>query len=224
MDNESKELNILFGIILVVTLFFCYMAIPAHEPATAHHGKELAEHQQGMEHGHDADEHAAPADEAHGGDAHDSAAHAEAAPAHGGEKKAEPAEAPMEEPDGYDLIAMNNPAYETHKKGIVIFTHRKHFEDYGIGCGDCHHDDSGMPLEDLAEGDDVESCIDCHQGTQKPKGEKLPKDEAIMAYHFEALHANCIGCHKTYNIEHGDPKGKKPAPVSCGACHPKVKK
>lgn len=124
--------------------------------------------------------------------------------------------------NSFDIIAMNNPLYKTHKKGIVQFTHKTHIEKYKISCGRCHHDENGKPLE-LAIGDPVQNCIECHKGTEKPKGEKLPKKDKIMKYHFEAVHANCIDCHKKFNIDNGDPKGKKPAPVSCGKCHPKTK-
>ncbi|MCF6248432.1 MAG: cytochrome c family protein [Desulfobacula sp.] len=119
-----------------------------------------------------------------------------------------------------DIIVMNNPLYDKHKKGIVQFAHKAHIETYAIGCGECHHDDAGKPL-DLSPGDDAQGCIECHKGTKKPKGEKLDKKTRIMTYHFEALHANCISCHKTFNIEKGDPKGKGPAPTSCTKCHPK---
>jgi len=103
-----------------------------------------------------------------------------------------------------------------------MFTHAKHINEYAIACGTCHHDDKGTPLE-LKEGDPVQSCAECHKETKKPKGEKLAKAEKIKKYHMEALHANCIDCHKSYNIEKGDPKGKKPAPTSCAKCHPKNK-
>ena len=217
MDNETKELNITTIAVFLLVLFFTYCAVPTHDtPKISHekddHAEEVAEAGHEEAAGHDQ-----VSETGHGeAAAKEASSHAPAAPA-----KAEKAAA--DAADGFDLIAMNNPGYAKHKKGIVMFTHRTHFEDYGISCGDCHHDDTGTPLE-LAEGDDVQSCIECHEGTQKPKGEKLPKDEAIMKYHFEALHANCIGCHKAYNIEKGDPKGKKPAPVSCQKCHPKTKK
>ncbi len=118
------------------------------------------------------------------------------------------------------VIPMNNPGYKSHKKGIVIFTHQKHVDEYKIGCQDCHHDKNGTPLQ-LTYQDTVQDCIECHPGTLKPKGEKLDKKPRIMKYHFEALHANCKGCHKKYNITKGDPKGKGPAPISCNKCHPK---
>ena len=211
MDNESKALNFIFVVSLLLIVFFSWAAIPEHDPAAhapAHH--EMADgHDAGHDTGHDE---AAEPEAAH-------AAPAKPAPA---PKPAQPA-APALVADGFKVIAMEEPAYAKHKKGIVLFTHERHFTEYGISCGDCHHDDSGEPLA-LEVGDEVERCVDCHVETEKPKGTKMPKDELIMTYHFEALHANCIGCHKAFNIKSGDPKGKSPAPVSCGKCHPKVKK
>jgi hypothetical protein len=121
-------------------------------------------------------------------------------------------------PASEGIILMNNPKYESHTKPIVKFTHQKHIEEYSKSCGDCHHDNTGKPL-DLKPGDPVAGCIDCHKETKKKKGEKLEKSEKIRIYHDEALHANCIECHKAYNIEKGDPKGMAPAPASCKACH-----
>lgn len=119
-------------------------------------------------------------------------------------------------PEG--VILMNTPGYASHTKPIVKFTHQKHMDAYSTSCGDCHHDNTGKPL-DLKPGDPVAGCIECHKETKKKKGEKLEKSEKIRIYHDEALHANCIGCHKAYNITKGDPKGLAPAPVSCKACH-----
>jgi len=76
----------------------------------------------------------------------------------------------------------------------------------------------------LVIGDSAEKCSTCHKETKKVKGEKLSKSEKIVKYHKEALHANCIGCHKEFNIRKGDPKGKGPAPTSCVKCHPKKSK
>jgi Class III cytochrome C family len=128
-----------------------------------------------------------------------------------------------------DVIPMDNPAYEKHTKGIVQFSHKKHAADYGGTCGDCHHDDKGQPLE-LKEGDDVQACITCHKiPGQVPKdvkkewkAKKLKKAETNklkLDYHAEALHANCIACHKKWNKENKS----KAAPTSCTKCHPKTK-
>jgi hypothetical protein len=128
-----------------------------------------------------------------------------------------------------DVIKMQNPAYSEHTKGIVEFTHKKHATDYGAACGDCHHDDKGQPLADLKEGDDVQQCIACHS---KPgevpkelkkewKDKKLKKEETnklAREYHAEAIHDNCIGCHKKWNKENKS----KAAPTSCTKCHPKT--
>lgn len=119
-----------------------------------------------------------------------------------------------------DIILMNNPGYKKHTKGIVPFTHKNHIEIHAITCGMCHHDETGKPLE-LTVNDTVKGCITCHVETEKSKDEKLEKKEKIARYHFEALHANCIDCHKEYNREKGGDKAKGPAPTSCTNCHPK---
>ncbi len=123
-----------------------------------------------------------------------------------------------------DTIQMNTKEYADHSKGIVEFTHKKHAEDYKIKCGECHHDDKGQPLS-LKAGDDVKRCVECHKETEKVKGEKISKKDKIMKYQQEAMHANCIECHKEHNISLKDPKDPKgtkgPAPASCSKCHPK---
>lgn len=134
----------------------------------------------------------------------------------------EPKPAPVPEekapPASEGIILMDSPGYASHTKPIVRFTHQKHMDTYSKSCGDCHHDNTGKPL-DLKPGDPVSRCIQCHKETKKKKGEKLESSEKIKIYHDEALHANCVGCHKAYNITKGDPKGMGPAPVPCKACH-----
>ena len=130
-----------------------------------------------------------------------------------------------------DDIEMKNKAYEKHKKGIVIFTHKKHAVDYAEkspelyknGCGECHHDKEGKPLCELKDGDDVESCIDCHKiPSERPKGKDAPKltKKQRLEYHAEALHYNCKGCHKKFNKANNT----KAAPTTCTKCHPKMPK
>ena len=129
-----------------------------------------------------------------------------------------------------DVISMNNKAYTEHEKGIVEFSHKKHAEDYAKkspdlykhGCGECHHDDKGKPLNDLKDGDPVQSCFDCHNKPGELKGKKAKglSDAEKLAYHANALHKNCIGCHKKYNRENKT----KAAPQKCTDCHPKKKK
>jgi hypothetical protein len=115
-----------------------------------------------------------------------------------------------------DVIRMENKAYSEREKGIVEFTHKKHVVDYKIGCGECHHDEKGQPLTSLKEGDNVQNCIECHSKTEKkPKG-KLSKADKL-AFHHEAIHDNCQGCHRDYNKKNNT----KAAPTTCKECHPK---
>jgi len=122
-----------------------------------------------------------------------------------------------------DVLKMETKGFKKRKKGppkykLVEFTHKKHSTDYGIACGECHHDDKGQPLADLKMGDDVKECSTCHNKFKKDKKNK--KDIMVLE---NAMHENCIGCHKEANIKAGDPKGKKgPAPTSCGKCHEKA--
>ncbi len=130
-----------------------------------------------------------------------------------------------------DTIKMENKAYKKHKKGIVVFAHKKHSEDYAKkapdlyknGCGECHHDDKGKPLTNLKDGDPVKSCIECHKKPgERPKGKNAPKlsKKQRLEYHAEALHYNCKGCHKLYNKKFKT----KAAPTTCAKCHKKKKK
>ena len=132
--------------------------------------------------------------------------------------------------DVADVIRLEDPSYE-HKKGIVEFTHKDHYDKYAkqypdlytSGCGDCHHDEEGKPLADLKIGDDVQKCIECHKKPgERPKGKGAPKltKEQKLEYHAEAYHYNCRGCHKEFNKKY---KPKK-APTTCTKCHPKVAK
>ena len=67
-----------------------------------------------------------------------------------------------------DVINMDNKAYDKHTKSIAVFTHKKHIEDYKIGCGECHHDVThsyfetyhGKVTQLCSEG--AAKCYDCH--------------------------------------------------------------
>lgn len=123
--------------------------------------------------------------------------------------------------DVKDVIEMNNGAYKKHKKGICVFTHKKHAEEYKIDCGDCHHDKDGKAIKGLKMGDDVQNCIECHKKAAKakaPKGEKWSKKKK-REFHADAIHDNCIKCHKKHNKK----TKTKDAPASCKGCHPKTK-
>ena len=130
--------------------------------------------------------------------------------------------------DVADEIMMENDY--PHKKAIVNFTHKKHAEDYGATCGECHHDAEGKPLNDLKMGDDVQKCIECHkkpgevpkekkQEWKAKKIKKKEKDKLAREWHAEAIHDNCRACHKAHNKK----TKTKDAPTTCAKCHPKEK-
>ncbi len=117
-------------------------------------------------------------------------------------------------------IAMAADAYAEHTKPIVQFTHAKHVIDYMAGCGACHHNEDGEPLDDLQVGDEAAKCIDCHsKPSEPPKGKDAPdlSPAEALEYHAEALHQNCKNCHVAYNKENNT----RAAPTSCTKCHVK---
>ena len=127
-----------------------------------------------------------------------------------------------------EIIMENKQAYDEHKQGIVTFTHKKHTEEYKIGCGECHHDKDAKPL-DLKIGDDVQPCLECHikgQADRKALRAMAPAErkKEEVKYHYGAIHENCQGCHEKFNEEKAGDKRKGPAPVSCTQCHPKKDK
>jgi len=115
------------------------------------------------------------------------------------------------------VIPLNEPTYD-HKKPIVQFTHKKHVADYKVGCSECHHDKSGKPLNPK-HGDNIQRCVECHKKPGEIKGKKAKGMSAAdkRAYHANALHDNCKGCHKEYNKNNNTKK----APTSCNNCHKK---
>ena len=119
-----------------------------------------------------------------------------------------------------DEFEMNSP-YK-HKKTIPVFTHKKHITDFKIGCGECHHDDKGKPLNNLKMGDNVKKCFECHNKPGELKGKKAKglSEKQKLEYEANAVHANCIGCHRNYNNE----KKTQAAPTKCADCHPKAAK
>lgn len=218
MKNESNGQHLVFIIMLACILFLSYCSIPSHgtgenmqKTSKRLYAKAKVQAPEVQAPEVEAPEVEAPAVEA-------PEAKIESPTAE--EPTAETAVKSGNQTVQPDVIPMNNALYKTHKKGIVQFTHQQHVEKYLIACGDCHHDETGKPL-DLNLNETPKGCIECHKGTEKPKDEKLGKKEKIAQYHFEALHANCIDCHKAYNIKKGDAKGKGPAPTSCTNCHPK---
>jgi hypothetical protein len=115
------------------------------------------------------------------------------------------------------IIEMKNEnAVAKHRMGIVQFTHDLHFaakpDGHGVGCGECHHDAEGKPLADLKASDPVQGCFECHSKADRPRKPKDISDDDWQAmrleYYVEALHDNCIECHKAQS-----------GPVKCTECH-----
>ena len=99
--------------------------------------------------------------------------------------------------------------------GPVIFNHAGHVNDIGLSCNACHH--TLEPQETEVE----ESCRDCHGEPGFVRGkdaENLAEDELIEHY-LNALHAQCIGCHKQKKIE----DRKRKIPIGCTQCHDRSK-
>ena len=112
----------------------------------------------------------------------------------------------------------NEQAFSQHRMGIVQFDHKTHAaakpDGYGLGCGDCHHDENGEPLTDLKAGDTVQGCMECHDKPDRPRRDPAMSPEEWekeqLKYYYGAIHENCMGCHK----EMGGPK-------TCTECHPR---
>ena len=113
----------------------------------------------------------------------------------------------------------------------VTFTHKKHVDEHKVTCGECHHDKDGKALTNLKEGDNVQKCIECHTKPgevdkdkkmewRKQKVSKKEQQKMSLEYHAEALHENCIDCHKDHNRKNKT----KAAPQACTQCHENGKK
>jgi hypothetical protein len=103
--------------------------------------------------------------------------------------------------------------------GPVVFQHRKHFEEYGMGCGDCHHEGEGEPILGYAD-DKPFACGECHDGEgliRGPIAENNASHDDLVSRRANVLHIRCIGCHKKLNAE----KHAIRRPESCRMCHTK---
>lgn len=116
-----------------------------------------------------------------------------------------------------EVLVLESPYEKTQSS--VTFTHQKHIDDYQIGCGECHHDEKGQPLNDLKADDPIKKCFDCHSKPGELRGRQAQglSQQELLTYHANAMHANCVDCHRDYNRE----KGERLAPTTCVGCHPK---
>jgi predicted CXXCH cytochrome family protein len=104
-------------------------------------------------------------------------------------------------------ISIQSKAFETHKKGPVNLSHKKHNVEYKIACAECHHVfKEGKNV--YKEGDPVQACSECHDPVKSEGNVK----KLMLAYH-----KNCQGCHKDLEAA-----GKPAGPTKkCNDCHAK---
>jgi hypothetical protein len=113
----------------------------------------------------------------------------------------------------------SSDTYRSIYSGPVKFTHSRHVEDYGAVCGDCHHDSDFEPIESH-DPDATYACIECHDEEgliRGPIAENDASDSDLIAHRSNALHLQCIGCHKLYNELNRVVR----VPESCKTCHAK---
>jgi hypothetical protein len=122
------------------------------------------------------------------------------------------------QPAPADEMKLESKVYAKRTKGTVTFTHKKHNVDYKIPCANCHHIYEGGKNV-WTEDKPAAKCESCHKEAKAPKGDKTPKKEKILKYHYSAIHANCSGCHKALKKE-----AKPTGPTTCKDCHPAVPK
>jgi hypothetical protein len=103
------------------------------------------------------------------------------------------------------IVIEHKDEYDRARQGPVELTHKKHAEDYGTACADCHHVyEDGKNV--WQEGDEIHKCIECHDANENQGNAKKLQT---------AFHANCKDCHK----EAAD-AGNENAPVrKCTDCH-----
>jgi hypothetical protein len=107
--------------------------------------------------------------------------------------------------------------YPSIYTGPVLFSHEKHYMDYGAKCGDCHHNSDGEPI--VGFGSHITfTCEDCHDEEgliRGPIAENNATDSDLIAHRSNVLHMQCIGCHKVRN----NLKRVVRVPESCKTCH-----
>ncbi len=103
-----------------------------------------------------------------------------------------------------DEIIIENLGYENDKKKPVKLSHKRHSEEYGIACDNCHHlYQEGTNV--WKEGDSVQKCAVCHDPAE---------DQGNVIKLQSAFHRNCRDCHKEMTQEGREAPYKK-----CTDCH-----
>lgn len=99
-----------------------------------------------------------------------------------------------------EIITLNSPELETHKRAPVRFAHEQHAEN--IDCSACHHDYDVYGVNTSEE--DGQRCAECH--TRTAQSNPIPL--------MRAFHRQCKGCHQKLTD-----KGEASGPLMCGQCH-----
>ncbi|SMC21158.1 Class III cytochrome C family protein [Desulfacinum hydrothermale DSM 13146] len=120
--------------------------------------------------------------------------------------------------DAPDVITLNPSLWAKHTKSPVEFSHKKHHDEYGVACTECHHKYEGGQNV-WKEGDPVKKCEECHN-EPTIRGEKRLAPEQQKLNLKLAFHNNCIKCHRKVKKENRKTK----APTTCSKCHPRKKK
>ena len=109
--------------------------------------------------------------------------------------------------------------YPSIYTGPVTFQHKKHFNEYGSKCSDCHHDENMEPVVGYSP-DKSFHCIDCHDTEgliRGPIAESTATYDDLIARRANVLHIKCVGCHKEHNAKEHVVR----APEACRICHAK---
>ncbi len=121
--------------------------------------------------------------------------------------------------DGAVNGGATDDVHPTIYSGPITFPHKKHFNEYGVKCGDCHHDEDTEQIVGYSP-DKSFHCIDCHDEEgliRGPIAENAATYDDLIARRANVLHIKCIGCHKEHNAKEHAVR----APESCRICHTK---
>lgn len=99
--------------------------------------------------------------------------------------------------------------------GPATFNHIGHVKDHGISCQACHH------TLDEDETEVEEHCNECHTRPGFIRGKEAEEmdEEELVEHYLNALHMQCIDCHREKKIE----DRKRKIPVGCTQCHDRSK-
>ncbi len=112
-----------------------------------------------------------------------------------------------------DVFKIESTIWPNETRGPVLFTHKKHAEDYSISCNECHHVyENGKNI--WQESDPVDRCQDCHFETTVEGERRLPPDLQKLNLKL-AFHNLCQDCHRAEVRR----DRASTAPVTCGGCH-----